>query len=335
MVSIFAFTVGASPVPYTIEYFDGASATLSTTEAHSALHSVYIDTGVTPGARGRIRFAMPEGTTLDDIDTISWEYFLVAGYPPHVDLYLDTDGEGGYDDCLTFEYANNDLTLHGSEDPPTYGALTGNWYTTFSDDGEGPAVVNDAAIAWSNSAPPPSNLFLHSLAEWKEGIQSGEHYIDASTSVIYIQVEMDAWILQCQAYIDDIEINGVLYRFENRLSLSGDARHPITSISVSPDTLDFDEIVLGKFHEFNEPPTPDLIVSNEGETDILLTVELMEDDGFFAGCLELDGATYSAFGAVNVPEGTSKDIDVDLDVPRDAKAGTHTAVLVFWAEETP
>lgn len=329
MISAFAFAVGADPVPYLIQDSGAGSATL-TPPGYLSAHSVYIDTGdnVPSGDMGMIKFVMPEGTILDDIETIRWKYFLDAGYPPHLDIYLDTEGSGTADDCLTFEYAENGAT--GTT--PTYGATPGSWYTTFNDGG--PNAVDDNAIAWSNDGKPdgsiPKNHWLHSLADWKAGVGSGDHIISGATTVLSIRVQMDSWLIRSQAHIDDIEINGVLYDFESigPVSLTGEAVIPQISIIVSPTSIDFGRIVLGK----ETTPQP-IHIDNTGEAKVTVTTELLEDDGFYLGCLKLDGILGSQ--TFTVDEGAAIDVTLLLDVPRGAAPGVHTAILVFWAEETP
>jgi len=189
-------------------------AEYSTTQIHTGSSSVHLATTGTVGngdeARIRIDFsAFPEGEmpTLGDIESISWYEYLVTGYPPHVDIKVDTDGDGIEDDALVIEYAYNTVAHYG-ETYPTYGALTGEWYQTFSDDGNGPAVIGDTANAWPTTGPagPPADV-CHTLAEWKAGITYGSKTIDASTSVLALEIEVDNWGVQSEAYVDDIVIN--------------------------------------------------------------------------------------------------------------------------------
>ena len=92
----------------------------------------------------------------------------------HLDIILDINGDGAIDDSLVFEHAYNDVALHYLEGPMPYGALTGDWYQTFSDDGNGPAQVDDAAYGWLSSGPPgpPGDpaFISGTLAGWKSGL---------------------------------------------------------------------------------------------------------------------------------------------------------------------
>ena len=46
---------------------------------------------------GRIVIELDPGTTLGDIESLSWWVNTTAGYPPHADLLLDIDGDGVFD----------------------------------------------------------------------------------------------------------------------------------------------------------------------------------------------------------------------------------------------
>ena len=202
-----------------------ATAELSTEESHRGKDSVYlVTTGtVETGDEARIVITPPAGTTLGDIESISWWEFLRVGYPPHVDILLDVDDDGTYtgypyDDTLVFEYAYN-TTNHYDEGGTAYHALTGDWYQVFSDDSSGPSQVDDAASAWSGSGPagPPTDIELHTLASWKVGVTyttDATKTINADTPIVVIIIEIDNWIVQTDAYVDDVEvvINGVTYK---------------------------------------------------------------------------------------------------------------------------
>ncbi|MBE9514360.1 MAG: hypothetical protein IMY83_04940, partial [Chloroflexi bacterium] len=53
----------------------------------------------------RIVVGLPAGTTLGDIQSISWYTLLVSGYVPHCDIVLDTDGDSVRDAILVAEGA--------------------------------------------------------------------------------------------------------------------------------------------------------------------------------------------------------------------------------------
>ena len=195
-----------------------ATAKLSEVISHSGTHSAHLETTGTPGDGDEARIVIPmsEGFTLGDLETLSWWEYLVTGYPPHVDIYLEL---GEHDDSLNFEYAYNDVAQRYPGDGMPYGALMDDWYETFSDDGKGPAKVDDDTLAWPNSGSPgpPGSIELHTLAEWKGGITYTTDFtrtIDADSIVTKLEIEVDNWVVQTEAYVDDIEIDGVTHDFE-------------------------------------------------------------------------------------------------------------------------
>ena len=201
---------------YSLDTTGNATAELYTEEEvyiYSGEESIHLLTSgdVEDGDEARIVIPLPDGTTLGDIDSISWWEYNVAGYPPHVDIVLDVDGE----DRLVFEYAYND---HYAEGGPTYGAETDAWYQTFSDDGNGPAQVDDSALGWLASGPPgppePNPGNFGTLGNWKDpGITYGSVSVSEATPAIALEIEIDNWIAQTEAYVDDIVIviAGVTY----------------------------------------------------------------------------------------------------------------------------
>lgn len=212
----YATTTTLNVKPFALTYTDGnAISEWSTTQVHDGSKSIHIQTTGTAGSgnEGRIRIVMPSGTTLNDITSVSWREYLSSGYPPHLDIKVDTNSDGVEDDALVFEYAYNSES-HYAEAPMPYGALAGTWYQTFSDDGNGPIVVDDTANAWLSSGPSgplgDSNFIYGTLTQWKAGTVSGSA-ISGSTSVIALEIEIDDWVVQSEAYVDGIEINGVTY----------------------------------------------------------------------------------------------------------------------------
>ncbi len=196
---------------------------------------------------GRIVITLPEDTTLDDIDSLSWKAYTVEGYPPHADLLLDTDDDGDSDDSLVFEYAYQpyDGTGYAYVSPGVpYGhydpALAGTYYdppyetwveTLQNDvDEDGTDEIDDESVAWLGSGAPgpyPGGFFA-TLGDFKAGtvtvIDGSESAgIDLDTVVLEIHVEVDNWIGPAMAYVDDVSINGE------------------TVIAVQPPTLQIDQ----------------------------------------------------------------------------------------------
>ena len=199
-----------------LETSGDATAEQSDEQAYSGEESVYLETTGNEGSgdEARIVIPLPEGTTLGDIDSISWWEYLEDGYPPHVDIMLDFDSDDVVDDSLVFEYAYNSED-HYADAPMPYGAVLDDWYQTFSDDSEGPAQVDDDANGWLASGPPgppgDSNFIYGTLAEWKAGTVDAS--VDSNTVVLALEIEVDNWVVQSEAYVDDIEIviGGVTY----------------------------------------------------------------------------------------------------------------------------
>lgn len=174
---------------------------------HSGDRSVHLNSGSAgTGVEARIVIALPLGTTLGDIQSISWWTYLVSGYVPHVDIVLDKDKDTVRDDVLVAEgaYQNGDLTT---------GWATTTWFETF--DGASatypgwsglvgtPSVteVDDTTAVWLNSSGQAS---IDTLSAYKAGTAVGT--VDSTTPVLALEIEVDNWVAQSEAYVDDIAI---------------------------------------------------------------------------------------------------------------------------------
>ncbi len=208
----------------TLDTTGEAEAELSTEEKHTGRDSAYFQTTGTVGAgdEARIVIPLPEGTTLGKIESISWWTYLVEGYIPHVDLELDLDADSNSkNDRLVAEAAHqndNDTTTwdtdYRGEDVgwiQTFEGASGvytswaNWLTGGPSD---VASVNDETAVWIFAAND-ATYRLNTLANFKAGIGD----VDESTVVLAIEIEIDNWVLQSEAYVDDIVIviDGVSY----------------------------------------------------------------------------------------------------------------------------
>ena len=177
-----------------------------------------------PGTVDDYVITLPPGTTLADIEGISWLVKTVQGYPPHADIRIDVDGDGSVDDALVCEFAYqpfddtklySDTTAYGhyTGTLPPYDPLYNEWLYTFQKThGEtGTGEVNDKTIAWltTGGAGPYAGIgaYFGTLEDWKAGtVLSIEgnplpYPIDATTKVINIHVEVDNWITTSEAYI--------------------------------------------------------------------------------------------------------------------------------------
>ena len=183
-----------------------------------------------PGTVDDYVITLPPGTTLADIEGISWLVKTIQGYPPHADIRIDVDGDGSVDDALVCEYAYqpfddskpySDTTAYGhyTGTLPPYDPLYNEWLYTFQKTpGEtGTSEVNDNTIAWltTGGAGPYAGIgaYFGTLEDWKAGtVLSIEgnllpYPIDSTTKVINIHVEVDNWIIESEAYIK-LDITG-------------------------------------------------------------------------------------------------------------------------------
>ena len=204
---------GAPPMfSVTLTNRNGGQATLSSTQAQSGSYSAYLQTtgAIATPDEGTIVLTPIVPMALGELQSVSWQEYLTAGYPPHVDIYLDNDGDGVADDSLAIEYAYNTMA-HYAEAPMPYGALLGAWYATFADDGNGPAQVDDTCYAWLNSgaAGPPGGggHIAGTLSQWKAGTLGT---FNSTSSIVKIEIEVDNWVVQSTAYVDTIVVNSVI-----------------------------------------------------------------------------------------------------------------------------
>jgi len=205
-----------------------ATSEWSDDEVNTGDYSVHLETigDVGAGTEGRIVITMPDGFTLGDLDTISWWIYTVAGYPAHVDITLDVDGDSvvDYEDMLTAELAVNNPGYSGLGLPPH-----GNysiWLKTFelaADDGYG--VIDDTTVFWvTKMGGGDLNAPSSTLEHWKDGTVDTDPesemttpVINSSAPVLKLEIEVDNWIPAAanpEAYIDDIMVNGVVLGLE-------------------------------------------------------------------------------------------------------------------------
>lgn len=324
MISTFAFAAALSiafPAEYGIWQPDPDSGIVecSDVQANSGTYSAYLmvkapgdlpsdsnEAYVRPYEEG---YDVPQ--LLDDLDSFSFYYFRPStlgehsNIPPQVDIWLATTGIGGAEDEWLLGQIDLATTIDTWVEVPLSAitwikAMGGTIY------GTGSAGLEAAKLALAGSEILGFGVQLGSPATRDDSRTEEGRY-----------------------YIDDIEINSVVYSFEpsGPVSISGESSHPIVSISVTPTSIDFGPLVLGKYYD-----VADVTVENTGETDVALTAELMDDDGFYALSLYLDDFSVASWSK-SLAESASKTVDLELDIPRDADPGEHTAVLVFWAEE--
>ena len=226
-----AVTNGGKPAKLeaTLESDPDATAELSDAQFHSGEDSVHLQTPAFtgPGAEeASIIIPLPEGTTLGDIELVSWWTYLVEGYIPHIDMVLDYDGDTSRDDVLTAEaahqndddattwnasYKGGDVgwieTFEGASGVYTSWAMSGSYSDVQS--------VNSETAVWMIAAND-ADFGLDTLANFQSatGKTDGSITINEDTSVLALEIEIDNWIYQSEAFVDDILIiiGGVTYQ---------------------------------------------------------------------------------------------------------------------------
>jgi len=197
---------------------------------------------------GRIVIRLAPGTTLGDIESLSWWVNTITGYPPHADLLLDLDGDGvfdggkkdmvtgealsGDDDVLVAEFAyqpytgpgyeyfssvspygHYNHTFQGSYYYPSYDV----WVQTFQNETSetGTLELYNETVCWlySGLPGPYEDGYFGKLEDFKEEsvqIIGGTDVapVNSSVEVLEIHIEVDNWLGAAKAYVDDIAING-------------------------------------------------------------------------------------------------------------------------------
>jgi hypothetical protein len=191
-----------------------------------SIHMVTTGTVGVDGNEARIVILMPEDTTLDDIDSISWWVWTVTGYPPHVDIVLDVNEDTLLDnvDMLTAEMAYNNfagLELDGGLTPTLE-----QWLQTFElSTGDGYGEVNNATMLWvTKMGAGNDDAPWGTLAQWKDGTVFADPepdglldgIITGEAKVLRIEIEIDNWVLQTEAFVDGIVVvlDGEVYSVE-------------------------------------------------------------------------------------------------------------------------
>ena len=223
----------------------GASATASLNENNVTLIANEHEANWADSSEARITLGaneietilgLTEDLTLGDLEAITFEQYVTAGYPAHIDILLDVDKDevfdskkdletgvlaSGNDDVLVVEFAYNSLTHYYRGSPYTVGGDLNNWINTFNDMN----YITDSSNAWLYSAcpgaPGSSDFLIDTLSNWKLGktrdyqcypssVGDGET-INSSTKVYAIQIEVDAWVANSQVEIRNITINNNQY----------------------------------------------------------------------------------------------------------------------------
>ena len=146
--------------------------------------------------------------TLDDLLTMSWNVNVVTGYIAHVDVLIDTTGDGEADDALVFEHAK---VVAPFDDIPSY--PTAGTYDTL---GSKSPIINGNSIAWLTSEDSGpiggAGYTAHTLADWKSGQISKKHGKDipVNVAVIRFEIEVDGWDQTFTGVIAESEISNIV-----------------------------------------------------------------------------------------------------------------------------
>ncbi len=211
---------------------NGAIAELSTGPADPETEAIHLQTtgDVGSGNEARIIIDLPSDTTLDDIESISWWVWTAGGYPPHVDIVMDHNGNGDVDDedMLTAEMAYNNFAGLELDSIPPLSPTIGEWLQTFElTSGDGYGDINNDTMLWvTKMGSGNDDAPWGTLAQWKAGgagvtnpPENGDiltGVIKDSAIVLRLEIEIDNWVLQSEAYVKGIEIvlDGTVYIVE-------------------------------------------------------------------------------------------------------------------------
>lgn len=196
------------------------------------------------------------------------------------------------------------------------------------------------AWAWLTSGPPgpcgadPIVFFWHSLDDWKAGPVSNEangKIIDGNTRIIALEIEVDGWIAESEAFIDDITLNGnVIENFDDQniqVRINEDIK-----LSISPLTLDFGALMPGMIDSAGPPVTFDATGSN---VDVSVTVSTVIGFPFDTG-LKFNGAAPGGQSALlpcviqsDVCTYTTIDWTTSLSIPSGTPPGLLSGTIVY------
>lgn len=211
---------------------DGALAEISTDPADPETKAIHLQTTgeVKSGNEARIVIDLPPDTTLDDIESISWWVWTESGYPPHVDIVMDHNGNGDVDDedMLTAEMAYNNFAGSELDSIPPLSPTIGEWLQTFElTSGDGYGDINNDTMLWvAKMGSGNDDAPWGTLLQWKAGgvgvtnpPENGDiltGVIKDSAIVLRLEIEIDNWVLQSEAYVKGIEIvlDGTVYIVE-------------------------------------------------------------------------------------------------------------------------
>lgn len=300
-------------------------ASISTEHVVSPPNSVRLFAPYGGGAskEGRIEITFNEEFLLASLNSISWMQYVAQGYAAHVDVRIDTLGDGTVNDTLVFEYAKvNPANCDNSGGYPT-GSVN-----TFGDKG----IVDDTAYAWLNSGPAGScgNAIFDanhsSLADWKTTYPNA--------IITAMEIEVDGWIptyAASEAFVDDVMINsGTVSGFEPtqevKVFVTADLR-----LIPNPNPIDYGILVPG-----GESIVP-VTLTQQGVSDIDVSVAITGSTLLQGILWDVNGI--SAYEMYNTKSfvmtgGEVKTFNTKLEVPTTEKAESHTATITYTVMES-
>lgn len=106
----------------------------------------------------------------------------------------------------------------------------------------------------------------------------------------------------------------------------------IIAISVSPTSIDFGSILAGESSDIKT-----VTVTNEGNIVETFTATLIDEvpEPFYTDNLKIDSMAVTAWSAPNIVVDGAATPGLVLAMPDVVTAGSKTATIVFWVEETP
>lgn len=263
----------------------------------------------------RTTVTMPEGTTLSDITSISWDYYLINGYAPHVDIILDMGSSTT--DALVFEFAYNGATAPQTDgSTEAYGSVTGQWITTFENAEGGDVAVDSTSMGWLSSGPAGGpDIVDGTLAEWVAGGITNGLGVDGDTPVLRLEFEVDSWIKDTTALIDNINVVTGGTTVGMTATVGEDPTPDIVAISVDTSAINFGTVYTGQ-----TSGTETVTVTNEGiAVDVVVCIP--ESSVF-----QYLTATPSTFAlAVDGAQAVGLQLTIPAEyVPRGEETGTLT-----------
>ena len=224
-------------VSYSLTTTGDATAEISEEESYEGDDSIKLYanliTSFPPSNEGRVYIPV-DSFRLRDIYTIEWYTYVTKGYIPHVDIILDFNEDGIRDNALVVEYDKVDSPsdqLLGD-----MGFDREEWVNTFDDKG---IVDSDAKMWLSSGAPGPVGglgFIYGSLADWKAGTVYPS--IDGNTKVIALEIEVDGWIAESEAFVDAIKLNGLNMQISHLVTSDTDITFTCTDQEPHPSGME-------------------------------------------------------------------------------------------------